>query len=229
MYWLLEVVSVLQTGDTAVSALTSGDIDSIPIHLFALSHSLRRDSQNKFPNPVYIVQDHYTNTETNIFQLKWLLDFVWEEMASFQNCTVLKLLFQCEIFQNTLFNIDDSEGYLTISINKNVYAEFVKQLFSLKKNAKEVTLEELYSITKYGRQKAERNKAAENLRNHQPWLPPRSVLDWVGDLIDIYTDYLLTVEKADAPLPDFSAKGCQEEWETVEIEYNIGPEGSIQI
>ena len=120
MYWLLEVVSVLQPGETAVSALTSGDLDSIPIHLLALSHSLIRDSQNKFPNPVYIVQDHYTNTETNIFQLKWLLDFVSEEMASFQNCTVLKLLFQCEIFQNTLFNIDDSEGYLTISINKNV-------------------------------------------------------------------------------------------------------------
>ena len=40
--------------------------------------------------------------------------------------TVLKLLFQCEVFQNTLFNIDDSQGDLTISINRNVYAEFAK-------------------------------------------------------------------------------------------------------
>ena len=80
-------------------------------------------------------------------------------------------------------------------------------------------------ITKYGSQK----KTAENLRNPQLWLPPRSVLDQVADLIDLHTDYLLIVGKADAPLPDFLAKGCLEKRETRKIEYNFGPEASIQI
>ena len=53
-------------------------------------------------------------------------------------------------------------------------------------------------------------ESSEKLRNPQLWLPPRTVLDRLADVIMLQIDYLLTVGKEDAVLPNFLAKGCLE-------------------
>ena len=53
--WLIQEADKLKPGEAAASIVTSGDIDSVYIHLFALSLHWPRDAQDKFCNPVYII------------------------------------------------------------------------------------------------------------------------------------------------------------------------------
>ena len=72
-------------------------------------------------------------------------------------------------------------------------------------------------------------ESTEKLRNPQLWLPPRTVLDRLADVIMLQIDYLLTVGKEDAVLPNFLAKGCLEKRDNGEIEYNFGPDSHVSI
>ena len=51
--WLIQEAENLKPGQAAVSIVTSGDIDSVYIHLFALSLYWPRDAEGKFCNPVF--------------------------------------------------------------------------------------------------------------------------------------------------------------------------------
>ena len=53
--WLIEEGAKLKPGEAAASIVTSGDIDSIYIHLFAISLHWPRDENDKFKNAVYII------------------------------------------------------------------------------------------------------------------------------------------------------------------------------
>ena len=53
--WLIQEAENLKPGQAAVSIVTSGDIDSVYIHLLALSLYWPMDAEGKFCNPVYIL------------------------------------------------------------------------------------------------------------------------------------------------------------------------------
>ena len=52
--WLMDCATSLESSESIVSAVTSGDIDSVIIHLFALSHLFPRNSEGKFKAHVYV-------------------------------------------------------------------------------------------------------------------------------------------------------------------------------
>ena len=75
------------------------------------------------------------------------------------------------------------------------------------------------TATKYGQKKKN-----QELRNPQLWLPPKSVLERVTDIISLHFQYLLTVGKHSSGLPNFLDHDCLKKTESGEIEYNFGPE-----
>ena len=53
MDWLPEILKDLQPGEGVANIVTSGDIDSVPIHLFYISKHWPRDACGNFLHPVY--------------------------------------------------------------------------------------------------------------------------------------------------------------------------------
>ena len=53
--WLIGYQDQLKPGQVVVSVVSSGDIDAIYIHLFAVSRLWRRDEKHQFINPVYVI------------------------------------------------------------------------------------------------------------------------------------------------------------------------------
>ncbi|KAH3716541.1 hypothetical protein DPMN_059265 [Dreissena polymorpha] len=53
--WLTEYQDRLLDGNACVSIVTSGDIDAVVIHMFALSHGWPRTSDGKFKNSVFVI------------------------------------------------------------------------------------------------------------------------------------------------------------------------------
>ena len=53
--WLIGYQDQLKPGQAAVSVVSSGDIDVIYIHLFAVSRLWKRDEKHRFVNPVYVI------------------------------------------------------------------------------------------------------------------------------------------------------------------------------
>ena len=53
--WLIDSVSDLKEGQSVVSIVSSGDIDSVLIHLFAMSYMWPRYPNGKFVHDVYVI------------------------------------------------------------------------------------------------------------------------------------------------------------------------------
>ena len=54
---------------------TSGDIDSVPIHLFALSYQWPRDINGKFKNPVYVILQK-TNAKNDVYNITSVIELL---------------------------------------------------------------------------------------------------------------------------------------------------------
>ena len=53
--WVIQFQDKLKPGAVVVSLISSADIDSVPIHLYAVSKYWTRDAYNNFKNPVFVV------------------------------------------------------------------------------------------------------------------------------------------------------------------------------
>jgi len=52
--WLMEYESFLHAGESCVSIVTSGDIDAVVIHMFALAYKWKRTTNTGFLHDVYV-------------------------------------------------------------------------------------------------------------------------------------------------------------------------------
>ena len=53
--FLIEYLTSLTDEEACISIVTSGDIDAVTIHMFALSHLWTRKDDGKFKHPVYVL------------------------------------------------------------------------------------------------------------------------------------------------------------------------------
>lgn len=53
--WYLEFEKLIRKGESVISIVTSGDTDSVVIHMFALSQYWPRNDDDSFKTPVYIL------------------------------------------------------------------------------------------------------------------------------------------------------------------------------
>ena len=224
--WILQDSSQLETGKAACSVVTSGDIDAVPIHLYALSGKWRKEGEN-FKNPVYVILKK-PGKRMDIYNVTGILQelekkFSQDEdigkkiaiilcmegndfLPKFHNKShfnVLQLFLNEEQFQSTLFTKDlNSE----ITVNSAVYKEFIKRLYLPLQMEPTSTYSEVRNCTMYSKRKKTNQDTVlsiPNLRDDQMWLPPETALDRMTGLINLQISYLDTVGKPAAPLPDF--------------------------
>jgi hypothetical protein len=237
--WLLNAHEDLQPGKAIASVVSSGDIDAVPVHLFAVSLHWPRNEDGTFKYPVYVFLqkkskhfDFYNITGIiQVLERKYGEkhvavkvavglciagnDFV-PKMYSVAHKKVLDLVMKDE-FRNTLISVTPPQ----VTLNEDVYIELVKHFYCPKnKDCKTATFEEIRQATIISRYAA----GTRGTRNPQLWMPPQSVLQRVAKLITLQIEYLLTIGKPDADLPQFLSSGCLKKTDDGAIEYDFGQE-----
>ena len=235
--WYQNVKDMLKEGQSVVSIVTSGDIDSIVIHIFALSHYWPRKEDGTFKNSVYILlqkakPDLYNITEI-ILRLEKRFGMYSKNLAlslaiggndfipkyhSISHEKWITAILENPIFLESIatYDIDvNSNIIVNGSVNTNVYLDIVKRLYCPNNiNPATVSLNEVQQLTI--------KRPGKEMRNPKSWMPPKSALEKMAKLVECQLQYLTTVWKHDADLPNFLEKGCLLKSGDGKITYNFG-------
>ena len=243
--WLLYVIPELDENDAVLSFVTSGDIDTLPIHLLAVSNFWPRLPNRKFKNQVYLLlkkpgkdikpdifcvtkiverlEEQYRNQDIAVIVALALSlggnDFI-PKFYGISHQQWLALLMNNEDYCNNLFTINrnvQTNIIERIFLNEDIYIRMIKKLYCPK------TLDETKLTFEEVRQLSIKLPGKE-IRNPQLWLPPLSAIKKVACLIKSHTEYLMTVCKPEADLPDFIGNGGLRKTKDDEIIYDFGEE-----
>ena len=248
--WLIGSVSEFKEGENVASIVTSGDIDSVVIHLFGVSRLWPRNSDGSFKNDVYVIlfkpgktMDVYNITrilsclesryDDSHIGMKIALtlclggnDFI-PKLNMISHTKIMKTVVTKCNFMQDLFTIIEGQ----MSVNKDTYLILTKYLYCSKKfNPDDLTYEEVQrNSMRKGRKVAGdietgSLEVTRQCSNPQLWMPPASAMVKVADLVDLQIKYLMTAGKHDAPLPNFMSSGCLRKTSTGEVEYDLGPD-----
>ena len=241
--WLPFIVPELDEGDSVLSYVTSGDIDTLPIHLLAVSEFWPRLPNNTFKHDVFLflkkpkkdmmpdlycitkIVEHLERQNTNrnigiIVSLALCLggnDYI----PKFYEVTHLQwmmAIMEDQYYTNQIFIIDrniQTNAVERVTLNEDLYIRVLMKLYCPKHlNHEKLSYEEIRQIS---------IKLPEKpTRDPQKWLPPLSAIKKVMCLIQSQIDYLLTVCKPEADLPDFIGNGGLRKTKEGDIMYDFG-------
>ena len=233
--WLLSASQNLCEKKAVASFVSSGDIDSVIVHLFAISLHWPRDNQGQFLHPVYVVLqkrgklfDFYDITGIiEVLEKKFENKYVGIKVAiglcmggndfvpkfhSMAHKKVLQLALS-DVFLHRLITINPP----MVTLNEGLYPEFVKHLYA--GNKADCCFEDVRKKTMMSGPMLQEHHM---YRNPQLWMPPHSALVKVAKIVTLQIEYYLTVGTADAKLPPFLLSGCFSKTLDGSIEYNFG-------
>ena len=248
MDWVIEAKNELKPGDSVASIITSGDIDSVVIHLFCLTLKWPRDSKGCYINNVFIILQKPGNTMDvhNItailehLQHKYDDQYIGVKVAAllcmggndfipkFHGISHSKVLLVGlrDQFRNSLINVDNGKAEL----DSQIYLTFVKHLFCPKRlDPETASFEQVRKATIKPVQQNSNLVSAfgfVHTRNPQLWLPPAGVLSRLALLVQLQLDYLCTAGDHAAEAPIFIGT-CLQKNDDGDMEYDFGPESHI--
>lgn len=250
--WLLDMIADLQPGQAVCSIVSSGDIDAIVIHLFMISSKWPRNNERKFIYPVYVILKKHEKMD--LYDITGMLEVLEERTGDSDiglkiavslciggndfvpkiygqsHHAILNKVLESEHFREMIFSITVVDDALRMELNKDVFAETIKCLYCPKnKDANSLTFEDIRSYTMRLTKQDTAITPTSALRNPQLWMPPRSAIDQLADIVNLQILYLLTAGDHAAPLPDFLAYSCLKKSTTGEIEYDFGHESRINV
>ena len=241
--WLLSAASELKAGASAVSIVTSGDIDAVVIHMFALAMNWPRHVDRSFCFPVYVILQKPGGI-IDIYNVTRILEVLEQShggditiggkvaiglcmggndfIPKFQyisHSKVLSMLIDTPKFLNDLFIIKEPH----ITVDPVVYQEFIKRLYCPKhKELNSFDDVRKSTIIRKQSRSSDMPGLSNSWNNPDKWLPPAPVLSKMASLVDLQIEYLLSVGVHSAKQPDFLARGCLAKTMTGEIEYDFG-------
>jgi hypothetical protein len=236
----------LKEGDSAASIVTSGDIDSVVIHLYFVSQRWPRNNNKKFIHPVFVIlqkpsgadvynitaiietiESKYPEDEFIAPKLAMLLciggnDFI-PKLHGINHKKMFQLFLTQSHFRESLFRVEDNKLHLVLT----VYIEFVKWLYCSKSMGDPAILsfDSVRRETMLCRKTSAVSKAPGEMnkfKHPQKWMPPKSALESMAQLIQLQISYLEMAGEASAILPDFLASDCLCQNASGEVEYNFG-------
>ncbi|VDI23771.1 Hypothetical predicted protein [Mytilus galloprovincialis] len=212
--WYLEVQKLIREGESVISIVTSGDIDSVVIHMFALSQYWPRNEDDSFKTPVYILlqkakPDLYNITEvisrlekrfgkfTKNIALSLAMggnDFIPKFHLISHEKWITTILENSHYLQNIAkYENDETTSLITsASIETDIYLDIVKTLYC-PANINPTSLDATRVCSKK-----------------------------MAKLVECQLQYLATVWKHDANLPNFLEKGCLVKDSDGNVGYNFG-------
>ena len=246
--WLMQSANGLQEGEAVASLVTSGDIDAVIIHMFVVARLWPRKDNRTFINAVYVLLQKPSGTDVyNITKIIETLEHTYpgEDMAvkvaltlclggndflpklyDINHSKVLQLFLSETEFRNGLYKIDNG----MIHVDYDVYVEFIKHLYCSKSTAdpKCRAFDDVRRSSMIGKRKLPHAaNGTEKTKSPKKWMPPKSALKSMCDLLNLQISYLQGAGDGAAFLPDFLAADCLQKAQTGEIEYNFGSESFL--
>ena len=242
--WLLTNSANMKDGDVAASIVTSGDIDALVLHMFALSMHWPKDQFGKYKFPVYVILQK-PGKRNDIFNVTNILE-VFEEryddtnigakvaialciggndfipkMFGINHSTVLKQYLSHTLLQSNLVSFVPE-----IKLSLNNYILLIKLLYCPKNlNVTTNSFEEIRSATMYKKSKTKKIV----YKPAQRWMPPESALEHLAELVQLQIEYLKSLGNPKAFLPNFLAKSCLKKTSTGQVEYYFGPDSHMSL
>ncbi|KAL3880306.1 hypothetical protein ACJMK2_032554 [Sinanodonta woodiana] len=218
--WLCYIATGIK-GENVVSYVSSGDIDSIPIHILAISLYLLRKDDGNFKNNVYVVikkpgstdkldyLQHHMNHKIAVvlsFSLSLGVNDFIPKLYGISHEKWLKRIFENETFRRNLFKILKTR-FWTSHLLKNLYCPS-------KHDAERLSLEEVRQLSI--------KLPGKDVRSPKLLMPPISALQSICKLINSCLQYLLTASVSEAELPNFMEGGGLKKVGDL-IEYELDP------
>ncbi len=243
--WLLDVSTELKDGDSVVSVVTSGDIDAIPIHLFALAQKWPRKEDGTFQFPVFVLLQKARGM-FDIFNVTNMIEILEKKLGHLASMKIAIILcmggndfllkFQGISHEKmilafiespflldslVIFDFDHSNQIKTGHINKELFQQFISTLYCPSNIiATDLTFSQIRQITiKY--------PGKLTLRKPHQWMPPSSALHQIALLVDYQIQYLLTAGDHAAYVPNFLEKGCLRKDSDGTVCYYLGPDAYV--
>ena len=205
--WLIECQGHLTPGQAAVSMVSSGDIDAVYIHLYVISRLWNRDSTGQFLNPVYVVlqkpggkldiynitgmlsviERNYGGTSTGTLLSLGLCiggnDFI-PKLHLISHEKILRLLLSTPYLRLNLYRTDNGK----ITLNQDCLVELYKMLYCPKKYVKKITAYNDIRALTIGKREDKSSKGGYTTNDPRKWLPPKSAINRLGELIQLQVD-----------------------------------------
>ncbi|XP_052082348.1 uncharacterized protein LOC127720000 [Mytilus californianus] len=233
--WLSNIKDELKEGESVVSIVTSADIDSIVIHLFALSIHWPRTTSGSFKNTVYVMLQKPKSEVFNITSIIEVLehrfvkgigrniaiacciggnDYIPKFHGFSHEKWITAILDENSINRLVTFDVSN-DNVITGILDEETFLDTVKRMYCpASVNANSATLEQVRQLSiKY---------PDKPFRPLVSWMPPKSALLQFIKLINCQIQYLLTAWKHDAVLPNFIGSGCLMKDSEGNIQYNFG-------
>lgn len=243
--WLRDCISDLEEGDGVVSYVTSGDIDAVVIHLFALSIHWPRKDDGGFRFPVYVALQK-PGREHDLYCITDIICIIEKEYGVYSGLQIavglamggndffpkfygkshtrmLQVFIQNQYMQS-LLKVTKSDTGVPVSarIDGKVFVNYIKDVYCHKTyDAGNLNFDEV-------RQSTIKTPGQKQCKNPKQWLPPQSALLQLALLLECQVEYLFTAWYPDREIPNFEAKGCLKTKEDGSIEYNLGDDIKIQ-
>ena len=240
--WIPEMRNELSAGDSIVSYVTSADIDTVLIHIFALSLYWDRDEDGNFKWPVYV---WLQKTKPEIFDITGIIRAIEKQfeiadvaaiislilcmsgndfLPNFYNMShhkLLSIITGDTTLLEQLFTFQRHDRKIICHINCNVYVEIIKKNYCpANLQHTKLTAEEVRQLSI--------KRPNKDFRHPQSWMPPMSGLKMVAKLVQCQIDYMLTVWCHESLLPDFKSYGCIMRSDAGEIIYDMGPDMHVE-
>ncbi|KAH3891472.1 hypothetical protein DPMN_015574 [Dreissena polymorpha] len=246
--WLTEYQDRLLDGNACVSIVTSGDIDAVVIHMFALSHGWPRTSDGKFKNSVFVILQkpvglydtyHVTDILTALEE-KWNDKNIGMKLAlvlsmagndflpklhGISHTKTVEVFLQYPHLRSSLFDFEHpSDCTIHVKLNPDIYTELIKYLYCAKKlNADDFSFDEIHQMSIL----PVNARSLEDYRNPQLWMPPISTIEKMSKNVQCLIDYYLTAGDHSKQMPNFLLCGSLTKTEKGEIEFDLGPDSHI--
>ena len=241
--WLNHFKDKMKVGECLVSIITSGDIDAIPIHLYAVSKYWNRDTENNFKNPVFVLLqkprgrlDIYNITGMITLFERRFSDMTIGTKVAFGLCIggndfipklfqvshekVLNLIVSNPILKNNLFIFAENN----IILNQKYFAELFRCIYCPKRyQNSNLSYENVRALT-IAKSEDKISKGGYRTNDPRKWLPPESAINRLGELVQLQIHYMETVGKHDAVNPDFLKYSCLQRNASNDTEYYFGPD-----
>ena len=233
--WLISSSESLAPGRSAVSIVSSGDIDAVVLHLLTVSLRWPRDSTGEFCNPVYVIlckpgerfdiycitsilntlekatEDSHIGVKVAIGLCIGGNDFLPRYHVVGTHSKVLRLLTENKDFLENLIHLSPDKS---VTLEKHKYEEFIKQLYLPKKDTSNMSFEEVRKNTIIGKD--------GKTNNAERWLPPHTCVVRMADLTSVVIEYITTAGTHDANMPDFKKANCFKVTESGKVMYDFG-------
>ncbi|CAC5398138.1 unnamed protein product [Mytilus coruscus] len=245
--WLLDadIQKSLGNGKCVVNYVTSADIDTVVIHILAVSQFWPRNEDNTFKYPVYLILQKKKPELFNITGLLTLFEKTYNRNIGLTIACVLSMggndflpnfhgishdhllseVLKDEDLRNNLVTVSREEHQLHLSkrflLNTNMYICLYKRMYCPSNLKNELlSLEEIRQLTI--------KPPNKDFKHPQNWMPPKTALQQLGKLVQCKLDYFETIGRHDASLPNFISKGCLSKLDDGSIQIELGSETFIQ-